>query len=95
MAMLSDRFAKRKIHPLRGIKLMIGIAGINGTSKTFFLISNHAVNDEIRVNHELLSSLLRFDGLGGGKWLSTEIRTQEERIIEIGVSKADRDDAMR
>ena len=59
------------------------------------LISNHAVNDEIRVNHELLLSLLRFDSLGGGKWLSTEIRTQEEVIVEIGVSKADGDDAMR
>jgi len=56
---VKDGFAKRKIHPLSGIKLMIGIAGINGTSKTFLLISNHAVNGEIRVNHELLLSLLR------------------------------------
>ena len=28
---VKDCFAKRKIHPLRGIKLMIGIAGIQGT----------------------------------------------------------------
>ena len=28
---VKDRFTKRKIHPLRGIKLMIGIAGIHGT----------------------------------------------------------------
>ena len=28
---VKDGFAKRKIHPLRRIKLMIGIAGIQGT----------------------------------------------------------------
>ena len=28
---VKDGFAKRKIHPVRGIKLMIGIAGIHGT----------------------------------------------------------------
>ena len=59
------------------------------------MISDNALCDEIRIDHELLLSLLWFDSLRGGKWLPTEIQTQEEVIIEIGVSKADRDDAMR
>ena len=49
---------------------------------------------QIRVNHELLLSLLGFDRLRTGKWLSTEIWTQEQLIIEIGVGKTDGDNAM-
>ena len=55
------------------------------------LISHNTLCDEIGVNHELLLSFLWFDRGRTGKRLSTQIRPQEEVIIEIGVGKADGD----